>query len=139
MRTLYKGIGVALFLFIASTPTALAEYHWLQDSTLKVTIETEEMIYEWEFENPGMFEYEEGHQIWRGEKAKDSFEELLTVLDLSEPDFSEEVIEKINDRYKDVVRLTVKRVNLDYSMQTWVWNKTEKSKDLGKETISSLL
>lgn len=126
MRMSKKIIVLVLFLFIVDAPTTLAEYHWLEDSTLKASIETEEIIYEWEFENPNLFEYEEGHLIWRGEKAKDSFEELLTVLDLSQPKFSEELMEKINDRYKDVVRLTVKRVDIDQCTQTWVWNKIEK-------------
>ena len=129
MRTLYKVIALVSFFFIAITPAALAEYQWLQDSTLKVTIETEEMIYEWEFENPDLFEYEEGPFIWRGQKAKDSFEELLTILDLSQPKLSEDVIEEITDQYDLANRLTVKRVGLDHSMQTWVWNKIEIDKD----------
>jgi len=121
---LYKVSALVLIISIAGTSTALAEYHWLQDSTLKVTVETKEIIYEWEFENPDLYEYEEGNLIWRGDQAKDSFEELLAMLDLSRPTLSEEAIKKITDNYEHAERVTVKRVDLNHCMQTWVWNKT---------------
>ncbi|WP_416151491.1 hypothetical protein ACM26V_11145 [Salipaludibacillus sp. HK11] len=111
--------------FNTATPVTLAKYNFLQDSSLKVTIETEEIIYEWEYENPDQFEYEEGDSIFRGEKAKDSFEKMLMMIDLTEPKISDEVANKVNNEYNMLERITIKKIDADQYMQTWVWNSTK--------------
>ncbi|WP_280769914.1 hypothetical protein [Salipaludibacillus daqingensis] len=128
MKTLINFTFIGVIFVVFSTQSVLAEYDWLKDSMLKISIETEEEMYEWEFENPDEFEYEKGDMIWRGEKAKRSFEDILALIDLSEPELSETVINDVSKHYTGIKRLTIKRERFDQPMQTWVWNNREDEK-----------
>jgi hypothetical protein len=97
-------------------------YPWLEDMTLDVKIETDTTIYEWEYENPNSFEYEEGSLIKRGEKAKDSFEHLLQVLDLTQSQITDDMVSELSKEFKQIRRISARRVDGDHCLQTWVWN-----------------
>ncbi|MCE7793351.1 hypothetical protein K8O68_13065 [Salipaludibacillus sp. CUR1] len=134
-----KTIRVSLFLtllflllisgFAAGKTGLAAEHTWYNHSSLKVTIETETKLYEWEYENPDEFEYEEGHTIWRGDQAKQSFEHLLTIIDLTKPVISDEAAEKLSSKYKQIERITVRRIDSDNCIQTWFWNRGDKTEE----------
>lgn len=117
-----------MFLTIIN-PANEQEYKWLQDSSLKIRITTEDTLYEWEYENPNLFEYEAGSRILRGSEAKESFEQLLEVIDLSEPIISEETVDVVAEHYENPVRIDVKRIDSDRCLQTWLWKKPNEMKD----------
>lgn len=102
-----------------------AEYSWLQDESLKVTIVTEDTLYEWEYENPDQYEYEVGNTIYRGEDAKNSFEEILQHVDLSEPKLKEETIQQLNNIYPGFKRITMERKDMEQCFQTWLWDEKQ--------------
>ncbi|SES35753.1 hypothetical protein [Salipaludibacillus aurantiacus] len=131
MKTFRLSLFIILLLLLLISGLAAgkaglaAEPAWYEHSSLKVTIETETKLYEWEYENPDEFEYEEGHTIWRGDQAKQSFEHLLTIIDLTKPVISDHTAEKLSSKYEQIERITVTRIDSDNCIQTWFWNKGE--------------
>ena len=125
---MYKKIFILLFVISIYLPVPFAEaFSWYEQTELKITIETDRMIYEWEYENPDEYEYEEGNTIWRGDVAKDSFENILSFLDLAKPDISQEVINSIEQKtgINDINRVVIYRVDAEKNFKTWHWNRLE--------------
>lgn len=97
-------------------------FSWYDHKELKVTIETEDMIYEWEYENPDSFEYEEGNTIVRSDKAKKSFESVISFIDLSKSIIDDDTIRVLeNVGYENVTNVVVKRIDRDENKQSWIW------------------
>ncbi|RKL66721.1 hypothetical protein CR203_12840 [Salipaludibacillus neizhouensis] len=122
---MWMKVILLIFLSMGLSSVVYADYPWLQDETLKVTIVTDDILYEWEYENPDQFEYEEGNTIYRGDKAKKSFEEILQYIDLSEPELKERLIQQLSDRYAGLNRITVKKKDMNQCLQTWLWDKKQ--------------
>jgi len=96
--------------------------NWYEQFSLKVTMETEELLYEWEYENPNSFEFEKGNEIIRGEEAKKSFDDILSVIDLTKPILGDETIEGLeNMGYPPIQRLVVHRIDGENRYKVWSW------------------
>ncbi|MBU9712938.1 hypothetical protein [Evansella tamaricis] len=101
-------------------------HSWYTHSYLKLTIETDEVFYEWEYENPNSFEFEKGNRIVRGEEAKESFENMLSKFDLSETTIDDEVVSLLEQEgLSHINRIVIHRLDFDNGYKTWLWNKKE--------------
>ncbi|MBM7096448.1 hypothetical protein JSY36_11895 [Bacillus sp. H-16] len=112
---------IVILLSLLAVIPAHSDMPWLNNASLKVTVETEDTLYEWEYENPRDFEFERGSTIVRGDAARESFEEILTFLDLSRPTLSNEEVQKMAHKYGNVKKVVIKRVDKDRCFQTWKW------------------
>ncbi|SDZ54788.1 hypothetical protein SAMN05421736_116122 [Evansella caseinilytica] len=101
---------------------AAAEFNWYEHSSLKITMETEQVLYEWEYENPASFEFEKGERIVRGEKAKASFEDILSHVDLAVDKIPDETIKRLEGNgYPPIKRLIIYRHDPGRRYQIWSW------------------
>ncbi|MFA9558737.1 hypothetical protein ACERII_15625 [Evansella sp. AB-rgal1] len=116
-------IGLAVVLLFTLSLDVQA-FSWYDHKELKVTIETEDIIYEWEYENPDSFEYEEGNTIVRAEKAKESFDSVLTFIDLNKSIIDDDTIFNLEESgYDNIKNVVVKRVDRNEYKQSWIWTR----------------
>ncbi|MDQ0255030.1 hypothetical protein J2S74_002412 [Evansella vedderi] len=124
MKKILLLIVIIGFLFTSPIDVKGNEFSWYSHKILKVTIVTEDIYYEWEYENPDSFEYEEGNTIVREQEAKESFKQILTYFDLTRDTITNEQISSLEKNgYESIVRAVVKRVDRNDHFQTWIWNR----------------
>ncbi|ADU31480.1 hypothetical protein [Evansella cellulosilytica] len=117
---------VVLLLFLITPVTFGKEFSWYQHMTLKISLQSKDTYYEWEYENPTSFEYEYGDSIKRGEKAKQSFEAILNHLDLKQAKITDDQINQIEKMgYEEIERFVVRSVDKSGYTRTWIWKKGE--------------
>ncbi|MBU9721128.1 MULTISPECIES: hypothetical protein [Bacillaceae] len=122
-RKLLTASLLILFLVLGSQSYG-AYSEWNEYATFKITIEAEGIIYEWEYENPDSFEYEIENRIYRGIEAKESFEEILAILDLSKDTIVDEEISLLREKgLGDIERVEVRQRDRNLFLTTWLWSK----------------
>src|SRR5690554_1447521 len=124
-----KKFIVSLLIFVMfqqSFPVHVGAFSWYSHATLKITVETLDSIYEWEYENPNSFEYEAGDRIVRGNEAKESFERILHYFDLTSSSINTDTMKKLEEDMKiHILKVVVRRRDRNYKLQTWSWTKEE--------------
>ncbi|MCD8508676.1 MAG: hypothetical protein LRY73_01385 [Bacillus sp. (in: Bacteria)] len=119
---LYKSVSTILCIFLLLASSVSASFSWYDHASLKLTIETVETLYEWEYENPDSFEYEKGNEIIRGEEARKSFKEVLQFLILSKPRIDGETIERLErNGFPKITKVVIYSTDRNYSLKTWIW------------------
>ncbi|WP_078595044.1 hypothetical protein [Evansella clarkii] len=114
-----------MFSLFGAATMAGASFDWQQYRTLKITFESEEKVFEWEYENPSSFEYEEENTIWRGETARKSFENILAHFDLNEAVITDETAAKFERMYfGPPERIVIHSVDGEDNARTWHWRKS---------------
>lgn len=118
----YKTIIICFLLLFSLN--VKASFPWLEYESLKITIETGHILYEWEYENPSSFEFEKGDQIIRGEEAKKSFEQVLSIINISKPTISDEIIHQLEEThsFSNIRKVVVYSTDRDGFLKTWLWN-----------------
>ena len=123
----WKKIMIFVIIFIFVLPKGMinaADFNWNEHASLKISIKTEDTIYEWEYDNPKSFEFEKGDQIVRGKEAKLSFESVLQHVDLTTDRLEDRMVEKLEKDLRTTIdRIEIYRRDQVYYLQTWLWTK----------------
>ncbi len=111
-----------ILLGIFFTADETFAFDWYENIEMKVTIWANDIEYEWEYENPDMFEYEKGNTIVKGEEAKVEYEKLLSHIDLSEPKLTNEQIHELEKLdLHGIERMEIHLLDGNHRYKTWVW------------------
>ncbi|MDG5786995.1 hypothetical protein QA612_05780 [Evansella sp. AB-P1] len=114
--------SIVIFSLLINFNTDVQAFSWYEQISLKITMKTEETLYEWEFENPNSFEFEKGDKIIRDVEAKESFESILHFIDLSEPTINDETIKILEQNgYPNINKIVINRLDYKQRNQTWIW------------------
>lgn len=99
-------------------------FSWLSYAMVKLTIEADQKIYEWEYENPLSFEYEEGDRIIRGKEAKQSFERVIQSFNLAKKRITEEEIVHLEKEMMiHINRVVLRLYDRNFNHAVFVWEK----------------
>lgn len=89
---------------------------------LKITVIENGIEHEWEYSNPGKYEYEQGEKVIKKKLAEESMKETLKIIDLSEKAKVEEMVEALKkNRFPEIERLDIRWMNGENKLYTWVW------------------
>jgi hypothetical protein len=113
------GCALLISLLLATTISASGV---MSASSFRVTILENDVTYEYEYDNPHHYEYEEGRQVVRGEEAKQKVVELLTLIKLNENSKIEDIVRELKQHHPDVVKVDIRYMNDDNKLFTWVWH-----------------
>lgn len=126
--TLKKIATICLYIFIFSIffiEHSFAQFPWLQYAAVTITIEGNDSIFYWEYENPTNFKYEENSKVVRGDDAKQSFEHILTFFDLLEDSIHDDVIRNLEKELKiSIERVVIKLTDRNLHREVLVWIKS---------------
>ncbi|WP_332634436.1 hypothetical protein [Halalkalibacter flavus] len=90
--------------------------------SLRVTVVENDVIYEWEYDSPNHYEYEQGERVVKGAEAKEKVEEIVQELKLDEHADVDDLVKRLkNSSHPDIERLDIRYMNQDSKLFTWVW------------------
>lgn len=111
--------GFLLFNAQKAYAVHLTDYEFI-----KITVRENGISYEWEYENPDHFEYEFGEKVWKDERARKLFTDIIKKLQLTEDAKVEQMVERLqNDGYPNIEKLAIRMMNHEGKLRTWVWHK----------------
>ncbi len=116
-----SGLVFVVALFVV--PSVLAQpFH---DVILfKMTAETEQGFFHWEFNNPDSFEYHQDERVIHGERAKKEVMEMYETLALHPQKNKDELAQVLKENgYDDLLRLDIHWQTARSELYTWLWKK----------------
>ncbi|WP_078391937.1 hypothetical protein [Shouchella patagoniensis] len=117
-------LTIILYTASVSSPTnAVSGSELMDSSSVRVTLIENEIIYEWEYDNPDHYEYEVGNTVQKGKEAQLHVRQLLSELQLNEQTTAEEYAERLKQRFPHLERLEIRWMNKDSKRFTWLWTK----------------
>ncbi|GAE28094.1 hypothetical protein JCM9140_4288 [Halalkalibacter wakoensis JCM 9140] len=92
--------------------------------SLRVTVVENGVEYEWEYDSPNHYEYEEGNQVIKGKEAKEKVEQMAGQLQLSEETEVKDLVERVkSSTHPNIERLDIRFMNGESKLFTWVWEE----------------
>ncbi|MDV2885926.1 hypothetical protein RYX45_12120 [Alkalihalophilus pseudofirmus] len=109
-----------LFLFMSATTTSAANL--MGPLSFRVTITEQDVTYEYEFDNPDYYEYEEGDHVKRGAEAKQKVTRLVSLINLEEDAAIDAMVRELKKMHPNVSKVDIRYMNEENKLYTWVWN-----------------
>ncbi|UOE93438.1 hypothetical protein [Alkalihalobacillus sp. LMS39] len=98
----------------------------MMNNSVRITVVEQDTVYEWEYDNPNKYEYEEGETVIRGEKAKEEVEKILSALKLKEDSERDELLSRLKQHgFSKVTRMDIRLMNEKGELFTWIWEQNE--------------
>ncbi|WP_026671615.1 hypothetical protein [Alkalihalobacterium bogoriense] len=115
---------IALLSLLLSFP--LQAQAIMMNNSVRITVVEQDTVYEWEYDNPNKYEYEEGETVIRGEKAKVEVEKIISALKLKEDSDRDELLNRLKQHgFSQVTRMDIRLMNEKGELFTWVWEQNE--------------
>ncbi|MED1600275.1 hypothetical protein [Alkalihalophilus marmarensis] len=109
-----------LFLFMSATTSSAANV--MGPLSFRVTITEQDVTYEYEFDNPDYYEYEEGNHVERGAEAKQKVTRLVSLIKLEEDAVIDAMVRELKQIHPNVSKVDIRYMNEENKLYTWVWN-----------------
>ncbi|GAE34133.1 hypothetical protein JCM9157_1174 [Halalkalibacter akibai JCM 9157] len=118
-----QGVLLLLTILLAS-PASAAGTELMSVFSLRITVVEQGTEYEWEYDSPNKYEYEQGERVIKGDLAKDKMEHILEVLQFDENENVSSFVERLKQSdYPNLERVDIRYMDSDSRLHTWVWNK----------------
>ncbi|WP_017726586.1 hypothetical protein [Halalkalibacterium ligniniphilum] len=113
--------AVCFLVFQLSTVYVYAS-ELMDKFSVRITVEAENTIYEWEYDSPNRYEYEKGETVLKDERAKAEVINLVRMIGLGEQAKVEEMVNRLKkDRFPSMERFEARFINEEGKLFTWVW------------------
>jgi hypothetical protein len=110
-----------LFLFLSATTSSAANV--MGPLSFRVTITEQDVTYEYEFDNPDYYEYEEGNHVERGAEAKQKVTRLVSLINLEEDAAIDAMVRELKQIHPNVSKVDIRYMNEENKLYTWVWTE----------------
>ncbi|WP_413379091.1 hypothetical protein [Alkalihalobacillus sp. 1P02AB] len=90
--------------------------------SIRISILNDGDEYEWEYDSPNHYEYEEGNYVIKGKKAKKEVDSIVQLLHLHPKAKMEEMVEALQKRYKQLEKVDIRFMSEESKLFTWTWN-----------------
>lgn len=111
-----------LLLMIIGGPINAAGTELMTLFSIRITVVDNGVEYEWEYDNPNQYEYEQGERVIKGAKAKEEMEKILRVLQLDEQEDVTNYVKRLKEsQFKELDRIDIRFMNGEGKLFTWVW------------------
>jgi hypothetical protein len=118
-------IILSLLLIALSSPaSAAAGTELMSMFSIRITVVEDGIEYEWEYDSPNQYEFEQGEHVIKGAPAKEKMEQILQVLSLDEKEDVDQYVKRLKDsQYPNLDRVDIRYMNGEGDLYTWVWEK----------------
>ncbi|GAF64324.1 hypothetical protein BTS2_1216 [Bacillus sp. TS-2] len=90
-------------------------------SSVRITVVDSGIEYEWEYDNPSHYEYEEGNYVQKGENAKQEVEEMVKLIEIDEHQTIENMISLLKKRYHQLEKVDIRYMDGKSHLYIWTW------------------
>ncbi|MFC0473258.1 hypothetical protein ACFFHM_22840 [Halalkalibacter kiskunsagensis] len=111
-----------LFMFLFSGTGNAAGTELMTAFSVRITVVENGIEYEWEYDSPSHYEFEQGERVIKGAAAKEKVEQMVNDLKLDEEEEVEAFVSRLQkSSYPNIERLDIRYMNGEGKLYTWVW------------------
>ncbi|WP_458412232.1 hypothetical protein ACNQFZ_15515 [Schinkia sp. CFF1] len=111
-------LSISILAAFTGNPTS----DLLNCAAFKITVLSNGLEMEWEFENPDEFEFEVGNKVMKGNKAKAEVEKMFHTLQLTKTTKVEEIKQVLEKQgFNNIDKFVVRLKQIDEELLTWSW------------------
>lgn len=119
-------IFLVLILMTLVSPASAAGTELMTLFSIRITVVENGVEYEWEYDSPSQYEFEQGERVIKGTKAKEELEKILRILQLDEKEDVNNYVTRLKDsEFPELDRIDIRFMNGEGELYTWVWNSQE--------------
>jgi len=97
----------------------------MESFALRVTIETKDGGYQWRFDSPDFYEFQDGDRVLRSEDAKEHVENMSKQLHVNEKVTADQLAERIKQHFPKLRKMDVRWKNGEGELYTWRWKSEQ--------------
>lgn len=121
-----KGWIILVVVVLLLTTQVVYALNFLDYSFIKITVINDGVSYEWEYENPNKYEFEQGEKVIKDAAAKKKMNEIVQLLKLHSDAKIEDMVQVLqNHGYNQLEKVDIRVMDHDGKLFTWIWNKNE--------------
>ncbi|WP_227936605.1 hypothetical protein [Alkalihalobacillus deserti] len=115
-------IILSLLLIVLVSPVSASGTELMTLFSIRITVVENGVEYEWEYDSPSQYEYEQGERVIKGDEAKEKMENILRVLNLDEQEDVNHYVQRLKEsQFPELDRIDIRFMNGEGKLYTWVW------------------
>ncbi|GAK12926.1 hypothetical protein [Geomicrobium sp. JCM 19039] len=125
MRRYVSFLMLLCLLFAGSFVEEAHADELMESFSLRVTIETKDNVYQWKYDNPDYYEFQDGDHVLRAEDAKVHVDNMSEQLHVDERVTSDQLAGRIKELFPKLKSMDVRWRNKDSELYTWRWKNDQ--------------
>jgi hypothetical protein len=123
-KSIILPVFVILSIILLAGTGSAAGTELMTAFSVRITVIENDMEYEWEYDSPSHYEFEQGERVIKGAEAKEKVENVVRELKLHEEEDVKNYVSRLQkSSYPNIERLDIRYMNGDGKLYTWVWEE----------------